>query len=120
MNKVYEKWCEKLLDTGKGNRLINFKESQLRTLEILVPSAEEIWSKITKNEKLSFYNLEDYLKEKKEQFFAQNENISDNDFLSNNYNSNVELKISKDEVIRDLAKKLSKKEINKILVKEKK
>ena len=47
MDAVFQKWCDKLLDTGKGNRLINYKDSKLRTIDILEPDYETVFSKIS-------------------------------------------------------------------------
>ena len=47
MDKIYERWCEKLLDTGKGNRLINYKDTQLGTLDVLVPTSLDVFKRIS-------------------------------------------------------------------------
>ena len=40
-----DRWIEKLLDTGKRNNLINFKDAKYTTAELVVPSVEEVFSK---------------------------------------------------------------------------
>ena len=44
--KKLDKWAEKLLDTGKRNNLINFRDTRASTVEILLPSAETLFDKI--------------------------------------------------------------------------
>ena len=66
MDAVFQKWCDKLLDTGKGNRLINYKDSKLRTIDILEPDYETVFSKISSGQTLSFYEVDDYIRRLKE------------------------------------------------------
>ena len=40
-----ERWAEKLLDTGKRNNLINFKDTKSSTAEVLLPDTETVFSK---------------------------------------------------------------------------
>ena len=40
-----DRWIEKLLDTGKRNNLINFKDSKLSTVEIVFPDDESIFAR---------------------------------------------------------------------------
>ena len=40
-----DRWIEKLLDTGKRNNLINFKDAKYTSAELVVPSVEEVFSK---------------------------------------------------------------------------
>lgn len=50
-----EKWKNKLLDLGKKNRLINFKESKRGTLKITAPNIESLFNELVVNERsLSF------------------------------------------------------------------
>ena len=57
MNKNYEKWCEQLLDTGKGNRLINFKESKQRSLEILYPEMNKLFDLVISGKPVQFFDF---------------------------------------------------------------
>ena len=112
MDKIYERWCEKLLDTGKGNRLINFKDSQLRTLDILVPSTLDVFKRISMGEKLSFYYTDEYVKNKKEEFLAKNkdkfEGLSGDELAEA---QNDAFKITKNQLLSDLSGKLAKRQI---------
>ena len=40
-----EKWAEMLLDTGKRNNLISFKDTKTSSVEILLPSAKDLFGK---------------------------------------------------------------------------
>ena len=44
--KKLDKWAELLLDTGKRNNLINFKDTKASTVEVLLPSADMLFDKI--------------------------------------------------------------------------
>ncbi|MGI6172474.1 MAG: DUF4011 domain-containing protein [Christensenellales bacterium] len=44
--KKLEKWAELLLDTGKRNNLISFKDTKTSTVEVLLPSCESLFEKI--------------------------------------------------------------------------
>ena len=63
MDKTFEKWCEKLLDTGKRNRLINYKDSKLRTIEIISPDIDDVFEMLTEEDRIEFYDVDAYVKE---------------------------------------------------------
>ena len=44
-NKKLEHWARSLLDTGKRNNLVNFRETKSSSVEIIIPSAEELFQK---------------------------------------------------------------------------
>ena len=44
-NKKLKAWADKLLDTGKRNNLISFKDTKASTAEIVVPDCESIFAK---------------------------------------------------------------------------
>lgn len=73
MDIVFDKWCEKLLDTGKGNRLINFKESKLRTVDILSPDTQTVFNKVENGDTLCFYEVDDYIRRLKDDEIDCNE-----------------------------------------------
>ncbi len=61
-----EKWANMLLDTGKRNNLINFKDTKASTLEVVLPSSDDFFSKVDSSvpfevydPKLSDYDLEE-------------------------------------------------------------
>ena len=62
MDIVFEKWREKLLDAGKGNKLINYKETS-RSIEILAPDYETVFHRLTNGDGLSFYDVDSFVRE---------------------------------------------------------
>lgn len=44
--KKLDKWADLLLDTGKRNNLINFKDTRTSTVEVLLPSADALFEKV--------------------------------------------------------------------------
>ena len=64
MDKNFDKWCEKLLDSGKGNKLINYKDTKLRTIEILAPNVKTVFDKIRNGTTLSFYDVDTFVSRK--------------------------------------------------------
>ena len=44
--KKLDKWADLLLDTGKRNNLINFKDTRVSTVEVLLPTADALFEKI--------------------------------------------------------------------------
>ncbi len=56
--KKLEKWASLLLDTGKRNNLVNFRDTKVSTLEIILPSASELFDKIETSFSLEVYNPE--------------------------------------------------------------
>ena len=49
-NKI-EIWQNKLLDLGKRNKLLNYRETKRSTLRIIIPEIYEFWDSFVKNEK---------------------------------------------------------------------
>lgn len=43
--KKLDRWAEKLLDTGKRNNLINFRDSKTSTAEVVFPDCQRVFSK---------------------------------------------------------------------------
>ena len=43
--KKLDRWADKLLDTGKRNNLISFKDTKASTAEVLFPNCESVFSK---------------------------------------------------------------------------
>lgn len=44
--KKLDKWAELLLDTGKRNNLVHFKDTRASTAEVLFPSPEALFEKM--------------------------------------------------------------------------
>ena len=54
--KKLDKWAELLLDTGKRNNLINFKDSKSSTAEVLMPSSNILFDKFDGNSSFEIYD----------------------------------------------------------------
>jgi len=55
LDRKIERWKKELLDTGKRNKMINFRETKRSTLRILEPEASELFNKLAFSERaLSF------------------------------------------------------------------
>ncbi len=55
-NKKLEAWTRKLLDTGKGNNAINFKDTRSSTAEVVFPDAEALYEKCLKGSNFEIYD----------------------------------------------------------------
>lgn len=51
MDRKIDRWKKELLDTGKQNKMINYRESKRQTLKILEPGATELFNLLAVNEK---------------------------------------------------------------------
>ena len=51
LDKKIKTWEDQLLDLGKRNKMISFRESKRATLKILKPSFEELYQQIVVDEK---------------------------------------------------------------------
>ena len=61
MEQSIKIWCDKLLDTGKGNRLINFKDSEKANARILYPISTKVFELLLNEKALSFFDVEEHL-----------------------------------------------------------
>ena len=50
LNKKIEYWEHQLLDLGKRNKMINYRETKRSTLKLIEPSFEELFQRIAINE----------------------------------------------------------------------
>lgn len=44
--KKIDRWASLLLDTGKRNNLVNFKDTKASTVEIISPNLDELFTKV--------------------------------------------------------------------------
>lgn len=88
MDEVFQKWCDKLLDTGKGNRLINYKDSKQRTIDVLVPECKDIFKKISSGQTLSFYDVDEMIR-----------NLKDSEIFDDDSGKSQYDKISKEQIL---------------------
>ena len=79
-NKI-EIWQNKLLDLGKKNKLLNYKETKRSTLRITTPGIYEFWDSFVKSEKpLEFPFYDDIEDEEEPTLFADvetNQSVKD-------------------------------------------
>ncbi len=54
--KKLDKWADLLLDTGKRNNLINFKDTRTSTAEVLLPSSDALFEKIDGSTSLEVFD----------------------------------------------------------------
>lgn len=54
--KKLEKWANLLLDTGKKNNLINFKDTKTSTVEIISPAPEDLFKKVESSASFEVYD----------------------------------------------------------------
>ena len=55
--KKLDKWADLLLDTGKRNNLINFKDTRASTVEVLLPTADALFEKIDGSTSFEVFDL---------------------------------------------------------------
>lgn len=55
-NKKLDRWAELLLDTGKRNNLINFRDTKASTVEVVAPAPDTIWEKANGSGDLEVYD----------------------------------------------------------------
>ena len=67
LEKKYEMWKNKLLDFGKRNRLINYKDTKRSSLMIKIPSYHELWDIIVEKENTLEFPMLDNLSNDEEQ-----------------------------------------------------
>lgn len=61
-----DKWEDKLLDLGKRNRLLNYKDSRTNTLDIILPDIKSIYERLTGElTSLEVFDIDGYIKKNK-------------------------------------------------------
>lgn len=55
-NKKLERWAQQLLDTGKRNNLINFKDTKASTAEVVFPDGESFYEKCLSASSFEIYD----------------------------------------------------------------
>ena len=85
--KKLDKWASLLLDTGKRNNLVNFKDRKSSTVEIILPSPNELFDKVDSSASFEVFDpmIADY----------DEEDISDEESLGNE----IQTKLSRQEYI---------------------
>lgn len=92
-NKKLEAWANRLLDTGKRNNLINFKDSKNMAVEILLPNMEDVFSKIESSYEFEVFDTKDKKDDDNDELV--NENSEDNQNIDSNAATDRERYIEK-------------------------
>lgn len=91
-----DKWANQLLDTGKRNNLINYKDVKTSTVEVVLPSSEVLFEKVDSAASFEVYDP------KLAEDFDEAEGLSEN--------SSEEAKLNREEYISTYSSKLKKKD----------
>jgi len=102
MDINFNKWCEQLLDAGKRNKLINFKDSKLRSLEILAPNIKIVFDKIKNGSRLSFFDVDRFVK------LNEEEDFSESNFDNEEENTRI---FSKQQIVSELSSRIRQNEL---------
>lgn len=79
-NKNLEKWAQLLLDTGKRNNLINFRDSKLSTVEVVCPDFNTFFEKISNGNTFEVFDpkKDDF----DEYYFEEDDNDTKDEYVS--------------------------------------
>lgn len=90
--KKLEKWANLLLDTGKRNNLINFKDTKASTVEVVSPDVATIFEKLKNESTFEVYDPKNV----------------DTEFAENNVEGESFKRINRDQYIANYSAKLNK------------
>ena len=54
--KKLDRWAEKLLDTGKRNNLINYKDTKASSVEVVTPDCQSVFNKCSMGHTFEVYD----------------------------------------------------------------
>ncbi len=98
------KWADLLLDTGKRNNLINFKDTKMGTVEVVSPGFDNLFSKAEHSARFEVYDPELYDEEDDE----IEETVEEDESLKDEQEEFGEKRISKEDYIEEYGKRLKK------------
>ena len=106
-----KKWADLLLDTGKRNNLINFKNSKTSTVEVISPEFSTFFSCV---EHTSCFEVYDPKLENEEEYFdvlinGEEKQCDEVNISKDEYLSVYEKKLKRQQKILELVRKLLKK-----------
>lgn len=85
MNKLLDIWADKLLDTGKRNNLISFKDSKASSAEVVCPDCFSLFSKCSVGNTFSVYDpkivIEDDFEEETDEEQEKKKQLSRSEFI---------------------------------------
>ncbi|MCR5611241.1 MAG: DUF4011 domain-containing protein [Clostridiales bacterium] len=93
--KKLDRWAEKLLDTGKRNNLISFKDTKASTAEVVFPNCEAVFSKCSVGHAFDVYDPH-----------IPDED-SDTDLQTSLFSANKDARLSKADHIRYYSQRMS-------------
>lgn len=103
-----DEWKERLFDLGKSNRLVNFKDTQRSTIDIIFPVSDKFFRTLTSGRKQEFFDIDAYLaaKDKKKN---PSEILPDVEELGKNLKSGEILAFRPEVPLRSLIRELVRK-----------
>lgn len=93
-----DKWADLLLDTGKRNNLVSFKDIKMGTVEVVVPDLDTLFSKVEHATSLEVYDPQ--LGDDEESFEDGEVQLDFFDEMQEGVNSQGRKYISKDNYIK--------------------
>lgn len=78
-----DNWKKKLLDLGKRNKLINYKENKRSTLKIVNPSMDELYKELVIEEKFLKFNKPSYIENLEDDYTEETNNVIEGDIETN-------------------------------------
>lgn len=103
-----EEWKERLFDLGKSNRLVNFKDTQRSTIDLVFPVPDKIFRSLTTGRKQEFFDVDAFLASKTLKK-NQAENIPAVEDIGKYLKTGEILTIRSDVPVRSLIKELARK-----------
>ena len=73
--KKLDRWASLLLDTGKRNNLVNFKDTKASTVEIILPSPDELFTKVESS--ASFEVFDPQIADDEDEDYSEESSASD-------------------------------------------
>lgn len=77
-SKKLERWAQQLLDTGRRNNLINFKDTKASTIELVYPDADKLYEKCLNTSSFEVYDPKILDDEDDEEAVASAYKVADN------------------------------------------
>ena len=103
-----DEWKERLFDLGKSNRLVNFKDTQRSTIDLVFPVPDKIFRALTTGRKQEFFDVDAYLSTKAPKK-NQSGNLPSVEDIEKNLKPGEVLAFRPDVPIRSLIKELARK-----------
>ena len=99
----YNAWKNKLLDLGKRNRLLNYKDTAFSNVKIESPDCSALWEMFVKNEKSLYFEFKEKASKKDEDEESALEDASSDD---ENSEAEFESNVKTNKKVKDLLRAL--------------